>query len=277
MDFDRRHAFVLAAAPIVLLSAGRAWAVAKKPATVLTPGSPTGGQAKFVKPAGIESAVQSRATGIYLAASLTTPAGHHFDTLTLINQGAAVEVHTKRAGGAYLAKQPGAQSVRTISTAKFDQLIGLAGGINRNVEGTAAKAQFLQVAGLAPGGTGGTGTGGTSGGGTAPKPCPADWASKSVIQRNKIEQDPVLRQQYAGCLQTEFVPADPRRRDMLAWLWEALPPLVPEAQAADESRLVFFSIAFGNLFNEWKFEYNPQAGYTAFNAFGITAIWSTGG
>ncbi len=272
MNGYRRRAVLLSALPIVVLGAGRARALTKKPPTILTPGTPTGRQATFVKPPGIEDAVKSRATGVYLAASLSTPAGHHYDTLTLINQGQAIEVHTRQAGGAYLAKRPGAQSIRTIAPATFDQLIAAAGGVSRNVEGTAAKAHFLQLAGLA-GSTGG----GSTGGGSTVSPCPSDWAAKSAVQRAKIQQDPVLRQRYLGCL-SELEPARPGRRDMLARLVEALPPLVPAARAAEEeAKLVYLSISFDNLFRAWSFEYNPQAGYTAFNAFGINAVWSIGG
>jgi hypothetical protein len=279
MDSTRRKAVLLAAAPLVLVGAGQAWAEIKKPVTKLPSGGGTGGRpGKFVKPAGIEAAVKARATGIYLAASLNVEGSKRYDTLTLINQGAAIEVHTKQSGGGYLAKRPGAQSVRVISTSKFDQLIAAAGGLNRNVEGTQAKAGFLQLAGLSAGGstgggsTGGGSTGGT--GGTSVPPCPSDWASKSIIQRKKIENDPVMRQQYLGCL-TELEPQYQERRTMLTRLWDALPPLVPEAHA--EAELVFFSISFDNLFKSWGFEYNPQAGYTTFNAFGVAAIWSLSG
>ena len=175
-----------------------------------------------------------------------------------------------------MAKQPGAHSVHTIAPATFDQLIAAAGGVSRNVEGTAAKTHFLQLAGLASGGTGGT-TGGSSTGGSAPHACPSDWASKTPKQRLQIQQDPALRQQYAACL-SELEPDGAARRDMLARLWDALPPLIPPAEAAEEeSKLVYLSISFDNLFKAWAFEYNPQAGYTAFNAFGINAIWTTGG
>jgi hypothetical protein len=274
MNTARRNALILAATPLMLLGAGRALADTKKPLVKLPFGGGGGQQPRFVKPAGIEDAVKARATGVYLAASLNTPAGQRYDTLTLINQGNAIEVHTKRAGAGYLPKRPGAHSVRTIAPATFDQLIALAGGVSRNVEGRPAKAQFLQVAGLGTGGGEGT-TGGTAGGGSVP-PCPSDWAGKSALQRAKIEHTPLLRHQYAGCL-SELMPVGEPRRALFARVWDALPPLIGSAQAAeDEAKLVFLSISFDNLFKAWAFEYNPQQGYTAFNAFGITAIWSVG-
>jgi hypothetical protein len=275
MNVSRRGAVLMvAAAPLVAAGADGAWALTKKPITKLPSGGGGGtGPGTFAKPAGLEAAVKARATGIYRAASLNLASGKHYETLTLINQGNAVEVHTRQVGGAYLAKQAGAQSVKTLAPSKFDQLIAAAGGVSRNVEGTAAKTQFLQIAGLAGGGSTG---GGSTGGGSSVPACPSDWASKSVIQRTKIQNDPVLRQQYLGCL-TELMPAGQERRSMLARLGDMLTPLVPEAQAADEATLVYLSISFDNFFRAWSFEYNPQGGYTAFNAFGVSAIWSLGG
>lgn len=261
---------VLLALLFVATGQAPAQAAMQTRATVQTqdgpPPSPSDG--KFAVGGSLNAGVTGQATGVYVIATFNKPGVGTVTTYGLLKQGALQEVHTKK-GTAWLGKQSG-HSIKTLSASKFDQLIAAAGGANRNVEtNAAAKANFYQIAGFASsgGGTSGGGTGGGStGGGSAVPPCPADWATMSEAMRKKAETIPLLRQKYLGCLSLyEAPPAD----DLLQ-----LAAYDGVQLAADEYRLVFFSISWDNFMRSWGFEWNPQAAMMSFNGFGVTAIWS---
>ncbi len=89
----------------------------------------------------------ANATGVYEIIIATGPKGN-YRTLALVDRGRLVDVHTKR-GATYLARKTGSPSIR-LASKKFDELITIAGGINRNVNNMAGTTRnsFYQVAGL---------------------------------------------------------------------------------------------------------------------------------
>ncbi len=93
--------------------------------------------------------VNSQVTGIYNVVHVNKD-GTTYTTLAFFNKGRVLDAHTQSPGG-WLAKKSG-NSPKPLSTATFQQLIGIA-GVNANVETLppAKKNQFYQLAGLSGG------------------------------------------------------------------------------------------------------------------------------
>lgn len=91
-------------------------------------------------------------TGIYRLASLNS-SGSHKEVLALVHQGRVLEVHARTVQRRqYLKRQVQARSAGVdLSPAAFDQLIGIAGGLNRSVAlaPSSTRQAFLAAAGLA--------------------------------------------------------------------------------------------------------------------------------
>jgi hypothetical protein len=93
--------------------------------------------------------VNPQVTGIYNVVHVNKD-GTTFTTLAFFNKGRVLDAHTQSPGD-WLAKKSG-NSPKPLSTATFQQLIGIA-GVNANVETLppAKKNQFYQLAGLSGG------------------------------------------------------------------------------------------------------------------------------
>lgn len=96
--------------------------------------------------------VTPQATGIY-SVVVVNKDGTKYTTLGLFNKGKLLEAHTTRPSG-WLTKKSG-NSAKVLSTATFQQLIGIA-GLNKDVETmpAAKRTQFYQAAGLSLSGGG---------------------------------------------------------------------------------------------------------------------------
>jgi len=111
---------------------------------------------------GSGASVSDRATGIYEIV-VTSGSRGTYRTLALMDRGRVIELHT-RSGTTYLARKAGSPAIR-VTSQKFNEMITIAGGINKDVNKlpAATRDSFMQKAGL----------GGTSGdGGSAPLEVP---------------------------------------------------------------------------------------------------------
>lgn len=209
---------------------------------------------QFTPHTAVKTAMQSGFSGIY---NVADAAG--VQTLLLVVGGAATEVHARRAG-VYLPKNPGATSVKIVSTARYDQLLHLTGGVDFSVTTPAAKQAFATLLNSSEGPV------------TRPptRPlgvCPADFATMKPIQQQAIKNKLSLpeNQKYAPCFGAPLSSVDPLR-ELFG---------VTDARAADD-RLVFFRMSADDFFSAWTVSYDPDAGFYGFNLFGIRAIWSIG-
>jgi hypothetical protein len=197
--------------------------------------------------------ITQQSTGIY------TVAGLHRDvrplsSLALFYKGQMKEIHTKVVGGTYLHRKPGSTPIR-IQPTTFDQLIAIAGGVDKNVEQLPPdkKNRFYQLAGLSS----------TPGSPSAPPPpevapdaaghCPPGYELRPLPKPGKC------------VLKAEAPQLD---RQWLAAAWERL-DLVRQAEAAIHE--INFSLA--NIFGNIAFSYNDQERVYRFQGFGFTVVW----
>lgn len=115
-------------------------------AAVIATATATIAQAASIQP-GSGASVSKTATGIYEIA-VTNGSRATYRTLALVDQGRIIELHTRR-GTTYLARKAGSPSVR-VTSQKFNEMITIAGGINRDVNKlpAATRSSFMQKAGL---------------------------------------------------------------------------------------------------------------------------------
>jgi hypothetical protein len=192
----------------------------------------------------VKQAMQMNASGIFNVADMG-----NVQTLLLVLGGAATEVHARR-GNTYLPKQPGATSVRSVTTAQYEQLLQFSGGVDHIVP-TARQPAFANLlnapATHAPAAA-----------------CPPDFATMKPIQQQAIKSHLNLpqNQKYAPC----FGPLT-QRGDWLRELFGG------EANAADNAELVFLRVSLDHFFDDWNITYNVREDFFGFKLFGITAIW----
>ena len=225
------------------------------------------------------AALSSNATGIYSLGTSNFGTYGAATTFALIHGGQIRQVQSK-SGGRWLTKQAGSAGGISVSGAKFDQLMQIAGGANRNVNTMAAATRdaFLCAATLSTANcptTTGSGAG-PGPGGTWPLEipptggsCPTGYGLKMVVRADgsKVVVCQLLTQQ----IDLEF-DAD---RALLAALGSALQWLIPAAEARDCGPigcLSYFSFGEIGAFR-FRFEYNEQSGFWGFNGFGIVAVF----
>jgi len=199
----------------------------------------------------VKQAMQSKFSGIYNVADMGT-----VQTLLLVVDGVATEVHARRAG-VYLPKHAGATSPKVVATTRYDQLLRLTGGVDFSATTTQEKAAFANLLNSP--------TGATTPPATAT--CPADFATLTPFQQQSIKNKLSLpaNQKYAPCFGVPLSSADPLRE-----LFGAT-----EAHAVEDT-LVFLRVSADDFFSQWTISYDPSAGFYGFNLFGIRAIWSIG-
>lgn len=198
--------------------------------------------------------VTSQSTGIYVIANLNN-AGRVRQTLTLFHKSQLKEVHTRKTvSGTYLARTANSQAIR-IPTATFNQLIAVAGGVDRNVETlpAAKRNQFYQLANL---------------GDTAPAPHPQvppgpTGKCPPGYELIKLPLPPKCRLLSRG-------PSG--LTDWLASLWSRF-PLVPEAEAV---AIKLFEFALSNVFSNIQFQWDDGLEVYQFRGFGFTVMWTDG-
>lgn len=221
------------------------------------------------------------ATGIYEIAVATTDGKQMQRALALVHKGALKEVHSRSAKG-YQRREAGSTAVR-VSTSAYDQLLTLAGGVNRDVNGVplATRCQFYTVAGIPT-----TGMGCPT---TAPKPatvsptngtCPSGYELKlatvngtkrlTCVLMTRVPSLSPLRERFAW---TE-APAPSARRSLADWIEDLIPISTAEA------RLLQFHFKSALFLNAISFEYfSPEAGGTdngawRFEGFGFLIVWA---
>lgn len=226
------------------------------PAILAQPGRaalPSASTPAFSPHPAVKQAMQQGWSGIFNVADVA-----NVSTLLLVVNGAATEVHARRAG-AYLPKNAGSTSVKIVSTARYDQLLHLTGGPDRAMSTAQEKLAFTTLLDSPEGPA-------------APRlptqTCPADFAAmKPIVQLNiKNHLSDPANQKYAPCFGAPLT-----SRDLLEDLFGA-----PAAHAADD-RLVYFTLSADNFFSQWIVTYDPDGGFYGFNLFGLKAIWQIGG
>lgn len=125
-------------------------------AAALALGTAAMAQAASIQP-GSGASVSDQATGIYEIV-VTTGSRATYRTLALLDRGQIIDLHTRR-GTTYLARKAGSPAVR-VTSQKFNEMITIAGGINKDVNKlpAATRDAFLQKAGLGGGASGGGGS-----------------------------------------------------------------------------------------------------------------------
>lgn len=102
----------------------------------------------FVPGSAFAAAVKQQATGIYVLGTtrIRTWSAVHY---VLVRDGRGLQIQTK-AGGAWLPKLDGSGGGHTVGLERFEQLLSLAGGVNRDVKQlpSAHRDRFLCLAGF---------------------------------------------------------------------------------------------------------------------------------
>jgi hypothetical protein len=200
--------------------------------------------------------VTTQSTGIYVIAHLERD-GRISQSIALFRKGQMTEIHTRVVGGPYLNRKAGSTAIR-VPTAKFDQLITAAGGLNVNVEQlpAAKRNQFYQLAGFVPTPA------------TPPRPpevapdpaghCPQGYEFRPFPGGGKPGSGKCM-------LITEAPPAV--RSRFVTW-WQGW-TLVPTAEA------VVHELAFqlSHLFGDVTFHFDDQSKVYTFTGFGFSIIW----
>ena len=104
--------------------------------------------AQFALSSTFQAAERDQATGIYVFGTTrirSWTATHYI----LMREGRGVQIHTK-ANGVWLPKLEGSNGGLLIGAAKFDQLLSIAGGLNRNAKelAPATRDRFFCLAGF---------------------------------------------------------------------------------------------------------------------------------
>lgn len=206
------------------------------------------------------SQLSSGMTGIYRLAYLKG-SGRRKETLALVHQGRIVEVHTRTAvARAYSRRQVQVRPADTkeLSGETFNQLIVLAGGVNKNVAVATSSVQqsFLQTAGL----------GNVNGNGAPPLVVPPqDGQCPPAYEPHMTFQD---GHKQLDCRLTSEAP--PSLSDRVAVWWEDL-DLVSSARAF---LLWKWTMEAATSVQRWGFTYTDNWGNTGltsweFNGFGF--------
>jgi hypothetical protein len=111
-------------------------------------GSVAVAEADRFEPAVALGAASGRATGIYLLGRAYLP-GDPVEVYALLHNGDVLQVHA-RMHGSWLAKRHGSIGGKELAPSRFDELMAIAGGADRDVRAQGAKvhADFARVGGL---------------------------------------------------------------------------------------------------------------------------------
>jgi len=111
-------------------------------------GSVAVAEADRFEPTAAPGAASARATGIFLLGRAYLP-GAPVEVYALLHNGDVLQVHA-RLRGSWLAKRRGSSGGKELAPSRFDELMAIAGGANRDVRAQGAKvhADFARVGGL---------------------------------------------------------------------------------------------------------------------------------
>lgn len=92
-------------------------------------------------------AATNQSTGVYHLVTVDEQRRHQ--VIALAHKGKVLEIHAKKAAGGYLTRGSGSTAIK-VSPQTFNQLIAIAGGLNRDIESlpAAKKNEFYALAGL---------------------------------------------------------------------------------------------------------------------------------
>lgn len=206
----------------------------------------------------------ANATGIYRLAYLNS-SGSQKETLALVKDGRIVELHSRTTQQqSYLKREVRSKPAQAVNlgSSTFNQLISLAGGINKNVNSSSAatKQNFLNTAGLA----------GASGGGSTPLVVPPEKGQCPFAYELKITFKDGRK--HVECrLKAELSPKLIER--MLAW-WSGT-DFIPTAYAYMEWK---WTMLAATSINHWGFMHTDNWGGTGvsgweFNGFGFEILY----
>lgn len=235
--------------------------------------------------AGSGASPPSSATGIYEIAVATTDGKQVQQALALIHEGALKEVHSRSARG-YQRREAGSTAIR-VSTTAYNQLLTLAGGVNRDANGLplATRCQFYTVAGIPTTGMGCPTT-------VTTRPATVPPANGTCPAGYELKLATVNGMKQLTCVLMTHAPPLRALRERFAWI-DAPTPSPPRSMAdwiedlipisTAEARLLQFHFKSALFLNSISFEYfNPEAGGTDYGAwrfegFGLLIIWANDG
>jgi hypothetical protein len=118
------------------------------PALLLLLGSVAIAAADRFEPTAALGAAGQHATGIYLLGRAWLP-GEPIEVYALLHNGEVLQVHA-RLHGSWLAKRHGSRGGKPLAPSRFDELMAIAGGADRDVraQGARVHADFARVGGL---------------------------------------------------------------------------------------------------------------------------------
>jgi hypothetical protein len=221
---------------------------------ILSPGSSRPPNSSSATPGpSIQSAMTSSKTGIFRVLNTSLSRNGTVETLAILNNGQIVDLHSRRSG-TFLPRRSSI-GIRALPSSTYQSLLG-SYLLDSAITNAAQLNAFRALIGI-----------------NAPTPnsppvasCPADFAGKTLQQKNLLRNNPA----YAGCfLQTQLPESSPLQQ-MATVITEAFS--MPAAYAADWE-LLYFTASSNNFFSTWGMEYVPD-GYFAFNIAGFKAIWS---
>lgn len=117
-------------------------------AVLLLLGSAATAEADRFEPTAALGAAGTHATGIYLLGRAYLPR-EPVEVYALLHNGEVLQVHA-RLGGSWLAKRHGSSGGKPLAPSRFDELMAIAGGADRDVrtQGARIHADFARVGGL---------------------------------------------------------------------------------------------------------------------------------
>jgi hypothetical protein len=100
------------------------------------------------EPSAVSAGTGVRATGIFLLGRAYLP-GDPVEVYALLHNGEVLQVHARQRGR-WLAKRHGSSGGKQLAPSRFDELMAIAGGADRDVRAQGAKvhADFARVGGL---------------------------------------------------------------------------------------------------------------------------------
>jgi len=205
-------------------------------------------EAGVIEP-GPGASVAATATGVYEIV-ITNGTRATYRTLALMDRGRIVEVHTRR-GTNYLARTSGSPAVK-VTSGKFNTLITIAGGVNRDVNKlpAATRDSFNQTAGLDGSGS--------SGGDSGPAPMEVAPANDTCPPGYELKLTFVAGRKQMVCrLATQVLPAIDRvESPLLARAWSgirwAIEGLVAPAQARIDKIVVKLTVSGKSITTEFE-------------------------
>lgn len=225
----------------------------------------------FAAGSAFEAALKTNATGIYRLGTSSFGARGSATTFALVHAGQIKQVQSKR-GAQWLPKQQGSSGGLPVSGPMFDQLIQIAGAVDRNANQlpAAKREQFLCVAKLKT-----SACPSSPGGSLPPEVVPIDNACPTGYGL-QTKRGPTGKSVKVCVLLTRNFRHEPDGvAPVVAALRATLHWLVPAAHARDCGPIgcmTYFSFGEIGAFR-FRFEFNEQGNYWGFNGFGIVAIF----